>query len=163
MEIFKEIPGFSRYKISNLGNMLNIDGTPKKTCIDKYGYEHIALMTGATPNRRLTVYVHRLVMFSFSPTTKSNMDVNHINGIKTDNRLENLEWCTRKENIQHSYKMGLSKIGSQTSSAKITEQDVTQIRLLGETETYTFISRLFNISRQTVTRIINKERWKHVK
>ncbi len=50
-------------------------------------------------------YAHRLVLIAYSGFDLSDKDVNHINGIKSDNRIENLEWCTRSENITHAYRV----------------------------------------------------------
>lgn len=162
MEIFKEIPGFEKYKVSNMGNVLNMDGSHKKSGLDKYGYPRVTLTSNTIPIRKISINIHKLVALTFLSTTINNPDVNHINGIKTDNNVCNLEYCSRKENIAHSYKMGLSAIGEDRPQAKLSNANVIQIRLLGLTKTHAEIAKIYNISHQNVTRIINRQRWKHI-
>ena len=71
-------------------------------CNDKDGYK-LATLNGKS--RR----VHRLIAKAFIPNPKNKPVVNHLNGIKYDNRIENLEWCTNSENDLHAFKMGLRK------------------------------------------------------
>lgn len=102
-EIYKDIGGYyGDYQISNLGNVKSFKKTERllKFGINATGYYHVGLSYNG-----LVKYhnVHRLVAETFIPNSNSKQCINHINGIKTDNRIENLEWCSYSENNQHSY------------------------------------------------------------
>lgn len=100
-EHIRKIATYPNYAVSNLGNVyhLNPSGRLKRLKLGKgkNGY----LITRL--NNKITISIHREVAKAFLPAPMfPNMTVNHKNGIKTDNRVENLEWMTRKENILHS-------------------------------------------------------------
>lgn len=100
-EIWKDIKGYEGlYKISNLGNVINVKTNNfKKASIDTYGYYDIVLnKNGKHKHYRL----HRLLASHFIANPNNLPCVNHINEIKSDNRLENLEWCTGAYNTQYS-------------------------------------------------------------
>ena len=108
--------------------------------------------------------VHRLVLMTFKGMpTKKRCECNHINGIKTDNRIENLEWCSRKENIRHSYRIGLSKRGEDHGRAKLKEKDVLMvIELLKRDVSIKEISKRLKISAPSISQINTGRNWSHL-
>lgn len=119
IEVWKPIKGYEgRYEASNLGNIRSLDrmikskgegkrflrGRVLKKLIVRNGYEHVALCKDGRTKR---VSVHRVIASTFLKRRPEDEVVNHINGIKTDNRVSNLEWCTYKQNIRHAIDTGL--------------------------------------------------------
>lgn len=96
----KAIPGFSDYMVNEEGEFWSMkSGSPKrmKTFLNERGYKFITLRDRG---QKRTRKAHRLVALTF--LGPSDLDVNHKNGIKTDNRLSNLEYATRSENMRHA-------------------------------------------------------------
>lgn len=113
-EIWKSIEGYEgKYEISNLGRVKSLyDNTGRKRekiltpRISKQGYLYLNLWRNSKGRAKK---IHRLVAEAFCEKQKDSQCVNHINGIKTDNRAENLEWCTYSYNSKHSFETGLQK------------------------------------------------------
>jgi hypothetical protein len=105
-EIWKDVPGFEGYyQVSNLGNIFSLINNRKmKITINKRGYCQTMFCGNV---KKKNIRVHIIVAKAFIPNTKNKPAVNHINGIRHDNRIENLEWVTNKENIAHAIKTGL--------------------------------------------------------
>lgn len=108
MEEWREIPGTNgEYLASSKGRIKTAkSGRILSPCVDNHGYLRVALFK-ADRNRRFKV--HRLVASAFHGAAESSMEVNHIDGNKKNNRPENLEWVTPKENVSHAIRTGLRR------------------------------------------------------
>ena len=116
-------------------------------------------------HKRKVMSVHRLVAETFIPNPDNRPEVNHKNGIKWDNRVENLEWVTKSENMNHAILNGLSNsIGETHYGAKLTEEQVIQIRELYATKKYTQrqLGKMYGVCFQHISKIVNNKQWKHI-
>jgi len=106
--------------------------------------------------------VHRLVALAFIPNPDRKPDINHINGIKMDNRVKNIEWCTASENILHSHRIGLrNHKGESHSQSKLTEEDVRDIRVLEGL--HKNIALIYGVTAGNVSMVKRRQSWLHLK
>jgi hypothetical protein len=170
-EIWKPIEFVhSDYQVSNLGRVRScrknkLDKfTLLKGTVDKSGYIYFCLSNDERKNFKVSA--HRLVAQAFISNTDPKLEVNHINGIKTDNRVENLEWVTHSDNIKHSYRTGLQYPirGGNHKLSKLTDELVLDMRYKYSTGNYTQrqLAEEFKIGTSHVHRIVNKITWKHI-
>ena len=112
-EVWKPIEGWEgRYEVSNMGKVrsLNYHMTGKTKELSPITSGKGYLMIGLCRDCKMKwAKVHRLVASAFLPNPENKPQVNHKNGVKTDNRADNLEWVTDSENLRHAYNMGLKK------------------------------------------------------
>lgn len=170
-EEWRDIPGYEGiYQVSDLGRVKRITKHRRyaanrllKPIAHNMGYVEVILCCGTEQKR---YYIHRLILATFIGECPSGMQVNHKNGIKTDNRLENLEYVTRSQNIKHSYDVLKRQrpIGESAINARLTESQVREIRrLLKLGARPVDLAKQFDVHKNTIHSIKNKSNWKHVK
>ena len=175
-EIWKDIEEFSGlYQVSTKGRIKSLRRLMfvnrlgkiiKKVSPEKIlnphtnirGYVHLALQdNGYCKHLR----VHRIVAMAFIPNPENKPDINHKNGIKSDNRVENLEWCTPQENIRHAQLNNLTLKGERHGCSKLVGMQVRVIRKTTEL-TQRELAKIFNVSQPTIKEIKRGEIWKHL-
>ena len=175
-EFWKIIEGFPDYLISNKGNLKSVKTLKDVKLFTKDdGYVSYTLRLD---NKGYYKYIHRLVAEAFVPNPNNKGQVNHKNGIKGDNRAENLEWVTPAENIRHAIETGLLKYkkkekdiknskhskGEDANGSLLNPEKVIKIRVLHETGEYKQIelAEMFGVNHRTINDVIKRRQWKHI-
>lgn len=164
VEWWVQLEGYGNlYQISSLGRVRRIDsGKILKNLLNPNGYLHVVLSCyGITK----TVDVHRLVAETFILNIDSKREVNHIDGIKTHNDVDNLEWVHSWENTRHKTNVLKKNIKGETNvNAKLNNSKVKRIKMLLKSGKYTQreIARMFGVHFATISLIKLNKLWVHV-
>lgn len=166
-EIWKET-SVEGYFISNLGRLKGRTGKIMKARVASKGnaYLSVCIKLQGRNSKSKTLKIHREVAKAFIPNPNNLRVVNHIDGNKLNNNVNNLEWCTDSENVIHAYKTGLAKAkrGCDNIGSKLTRDDVIWIRNNYIPRDPEFgcraLARKFNMKHSNMSRLINKIKYK---
>lgn len=176
MEEWKQIQDLpvDFYYVSSEGRIKTIDhmdslGRYKKGHIvrqsfDKYGYKRLTFHL-VIDGREIFFNrsIHREVAKAFLPNPKNYKQVNHIDGNKEHNNVANLEWCSAKQNVQHSIRTKLRKTGEDTRQARFTNAEVLEIRnMLANGISQAQIARHYGCPYSTIKNIVRKRCWNYL-
>ncbi len=144
---------FPNYAVNDRGDVFNIRFNRMLVLKpDMHGY----LCFGVWKlGKTVRTSIHRCVAMEFIPNPHKKNEVNHKNGIKTDNRIENLEWCTSSENKRHAVNI----LGKKLGVRKLTEQDADLIRFFSKKGHDRIIANIFKVSKETIRLIRTGARW----
>lgn len=172
-EIWKKLiyPGIdddvNRFEVSTFGRLRNIaTGHIYKQNELNTGYYSVKTTLGSR-KRKIHIIIHKAVAYTFLSNDDGLPEVNHKDGVKTNNYVENLEWCTSHYNQKHKYDIGLldkRKIsGENNNCAKLTWDDVEYIRKTCVPKSRKLgiraMSRRFGVSHITIQKVLNYETW----
>ena len=164
------------YEISSIGRLKSC-ARPRKTKgggiaylperikipgVKREGYAFFSLYKEA---RYKVMYLHRLVAIAFIHNPLNLPQVNHIDGNKLNNCASNLEWVSASDNCRHALETGLytTAKGESAGNVTLTESDVLEIRrLAGSGMMQKDIAAMYPVNRQTITKIVNRQRWRHI-
>jgi len=156
-----------KYEVTSDGQVisLNYNNTGKEQVLkgrpDTKGYLGVVLHKNNKPCHRR---IHRLVAETFIPNVDSKENINHINGNKLDNRIENLEWVSVSENLKHAFKIGLkSNKGEKNNSSKLKDSDIPKIfELHSQGYEIKQIALIYKVHHDTIRDVLNRKTWSHV-
>lgn len=161
MEIWKSVVGYEGfYEVSNMGRVRSLDRKNSRGSRVKGRYLKYKKTSRGYLSLQLCgkdCLIHRLVAKAFIPNPENKPQVNHIDGNKENNCIENLEWCTSSENNKHRYSSGLhNQDGVKNPASKFTEEDIINILdMISKSVSLSDISKIYNVSVSTISNIKN--------
>ena len=152
----KDIPGYENYAISPDGRVYSKRKQRFLVITSKKRW-YLQAYLRASDGKRHALRLHRLVAIAFIENPHNYPEINHKNGVKDDNRVENLEWCNRSQNIKHSFD-SLNRLPV-TGSANPKSKMVLDLRTGIYYETATEAAKARGLNRHTAKRYIQKQKF----
>ncbi|MBX3498121.1 MAG: HNH endonuclease [Alphaproteobacteria bacterium] len=159
-----------RYEVSNQGRVRSHCGPTTvvmKTTLTNVGYYQVCIVDLSRKRKHRNLTVHRLVANAFIPNPAGKPYVNHRDNDKHNNRVENLEWVTQAENLQHARAQGRMRLpprflGEKHWNAALDEQQVHRIRERYQYGLAQTLAVEYGVSRTTIMRVVHRRNWAHI-
>ena len=177
-EIWVDIKGYPNYQVSNLGRFKSLERELirkggwrgvgryfRKEHIVKQRLEKYYRISLYRDNKQYCLTAHKVIAEHFIPNPLNLPQVNHINGIKTDNRVENLEWCTGSYNVKHAFDNGLKKPQRGTTNGRCHTNDDVVLAIRADHKSGLTPRQLrdkYGLSKSHIGGIIYNRIWKHL-
>lgn len=150
-DVFFPVPGYPDLEVNIAGQVYcNRRNRIIEPTIDDHGYAKVAIREPSRENRALHRRVHRLVAPAFHLNPENKPQVNHIDGVKTNNHAKNLEWATNLENAQHAARTGLTASGLRAGKSILTKEQVRVIRTMAGTTSFRALGRELGIDHRVL-------------
>lgn len=176
-EVWEEIPNYNGiYFVSNLGRVKSIDrnvfnkgnnsncfrkGKVLRPNKDSGGYLYVGLYS-VDGNKTSSIKIHRLVAHAFCDGYSEGLEVNHKDGIRHNNTVNNLEWVTKSQNMRDVYKRGFNTNGEKGNNSKLKDSDIGVIAsLYDQGVSQGIIAKAFNVHQATISNVIRNKHYKN--
>jgi hypothetical protein len=159
-EVWVDIQGYEgRYEVSNTGKVRKLYGNKKELkpeLHDKKYYRFSLSLYGIQTHKK----THRLVAEHFIPNPHDKPEINHIDCDKLNNHVSNIEWCTRKENMEHASKE--KRLSKEGGAKKLTVIDVKEIRKNPKNFSQYKLAEKYRVTTSNINSVVNRRTWKHI-
>lgn len=161
-EVWRDVKGYGGlYQVSNMGRVKSFRGSTIRILHGHINLDGYVAVTFTLKGKCKAFFVHALVAQAFIPNPGKKDTVNHKRGKKSDNRVSELEWMTRSENMRHAFKIGLA-----VGKRKLSAEEVRYIRENYKKGSHTFgcnaLARKFNVSEKVIEKVIGYKTYRDV-
>lgn len=132
-----------------------------KPLLNNKGYWYVQFWVN---NKHKVCLLHRLIAATFIPNPNNLPEVNHKDAVKTNNSIDNLEWCTHRQNMEHCFKNNLrvAAVGERASRSKLKEWQVLEIRANYKRGLGVKMGKEYGVGADVISEIMNRKIWKHI-